>query len=385
MPCPDYHSGSIVNLMSSIRLALGGADYGYPPLAQLSTKDLGTRRIVLMVIDGLGYNYLSSRRDSTFNRHLQGPLTSVFPTTTASAITSFYTGVAPQQHGITGWFMWLRELGSVATVLPFMPRHGGISYTQLGVEPRQLFNRPSMFADLEARCHVVNPAHITDSAYSRAGTGPAQRHPCTGIASFFKQLRTILSTKGFDRTFAFAYWAQLDTLAHQYGAASRQVAAHFEELDGAFAAFLEEIAGTDTTVLVTADHGHIDTRPDRVLHLEDHPALREDLTLPLCGEPRVAYCYVRAHRREHFEAYIGEHLSHCCELQPSYRLLEQGYFGLGEPHPRLHERIGDYVLLMKDNYVISERLLGEGPFNQTGVHGGLSADELYVPLVLVRV
>lgn len=384
MARPDYQSGSIVNLMSSLRLALGGVDFGYPPLAWLSPEDLDTRHLILMVIDGLGYNYLSNRSGSTLNHYLREPLTSVFPTTTASAITSFYTGVAPQQHAITGWFMWFRELGSVTAVLPFIPRHGGVSYAELGVEPRQLFNRPSVFADLRARCHMVNPAHITDSAYSRAGAGPAERHPATDIAGFFNQLRTIVATRGSEKTFTFAYWAKLDALSHEYGAASPEVAAHFEELDCTFRAFIQDIEGSRATVLVTADHGHIDTAPDRVLHLEEHPALREDLTLPLCGDPRVAYCYVRAHRRGHFETYIDENLSHCCELQLSQRLLEQGYFGLGTPHPRLQERIGDYILLMKDNYVISERLAGESPFSQTGVHGGLSADELYVPLVVVR-
>lgn len=384
MPQPDYQSGSIVNLMSSLRLALGGEDFGYSPLSWLSPQDLDTRHIVLMIIDGLGYNYLSNRSASTLNRYLRKPLTSVFPTTTASAITSFYTGVAPQQHGITGWFMWFRELGSVAAVLPFIPRHGGISYAEQGVDPRQLFNRPSVFADLQAWCHIVNPAYITDSAYSRAGAGPAERHPFTGTAEFFNQLRNIVLQGGIEKTLTLAYWTKLDTLSHQHGAASPEVAAHFDELDCAFTAFIQEIEGSHTTVLVTADHGHIDTAPDRILHLEEHPALREDLTLPLCGDPRVAYCYVHAHRQEHFKNYVGDKLSHCCELQPSQQLLEQDYFGLGVPHPHLQERIGDYVLLMKDNYVISEQLLGEGPFNQTGVHGGLSADELYVPLVMVR-
>ena len=64
---------------------------------------------------------------------------------------------------------------------------------------------------------------------------------------------------------------------------------------------LGDIAGSDTLVIVTADHGIIDTARDRVIDLEDHPQLAETLVLPLCGEPRVAYCYVRPDRRRDFE------------------------------------------------------------------------------------
>ncbi len=66
-------------------------------------------------------------------------------------------------------------------------------------------------------------------------------------------------------------------------------------------------------------------------------------------------------------------------------LLAGEYFGLGEPHPRLADRIGHYVLLMKDNFVLRDRLLGEGerPVH-VGVHGGTSAAEMYVPLILAQ-
>jgi len=55
-------------------------------------------------------------------------------------------------------------------------------------------------------------------------------------------------------------------------------------------------------------------------------------------------------------------------------------FGLGEPHPRLEERVGDYTLLMRGSQVIRDWLPQEKPHRQIGVHGGLSAAELQVPL-----
>jgi hypothetical protein len=109
---PDYGGGSLVNLMSSISTALGGGS-PYPPLAALPPASLaGARHLVLLVVDGLGHDFLSGR-DGALRRHLRGPLTSVFPSTTASAIPTFLTGLAPQQHGLTGWNMYFREIGAV--------------------------------------------------------------------------------------------------------------------------------------------------------------------------------------------------------------------------------------------------------------------------------
>ncbi len=106
--------------------------------------------------------------------------------------------------------------------------------------------------------------------------------------------------------------------------------------------------------------------------------------MPLCGEPRTAYCYVRQERTQHFERYITTNLDHACQLTESKQLIASGYFGLGHSHPELHHRVGDYTLLMKENYVIRDRLLTEKPFTQIGVHGGLSHQELYVPLIIPR-
>ena len=80
---------------------------------------------------------------------------------------------------------------------------------------------------------------------------------------------------------------------------------------------------------------------------------------------------------------MARHLSHAMELWPSEALLEQQLFGPGPAHPALAERVGDYVMVMKENYVIEDRLAGEQPFRHVGVHGGLSPAELRVPLVFV--
>jgi len=96
---PDYRGGSIVNLMSSILTVYDTKPGIYPPLRDIETKELqSARNLVLLVIDGLGYDYLYRQgAGSTLYRHLQQRITSVAPPTTATAISTFLTGLAPQQ------------------------------------------------------------------------------------------------------------------------------------------------------------------------------------------------------------------------------------------------------------------------------------------------
>ncbi|MDH5301288.1 MAG: alkaline phosphatase family protein [Gammaproteobacteria bacterium] len=199
------------------------------------------------------------------------------------------------------------------------------------------------------------------------------------LAGCFKQLNKVLAQDS--RTFSYVYWAQLDHDGHVYGMNSPQTQQHFAELDAALEALADSLAGSDACVLITADHGLVDTELTQVIHLEQHPELQAMLSHPLCGEPRAAYCYLKPGREAAFEAYVQTHLQEFCEARPSRELVQQGYFGPGEIHPKLLDRIGDYTLLMKSNYVIKDRLLGEKAFNQRGVHGGLSRQEVYIPLI----
>jgi hypothetical protein len=383
MSQPDYHGGSIVNLMTSLILGLGGASNGYVPLRTLEPGRLKQyRNIVLLVIDGLGHQYLTrAGAGSTLRAHLQGRITSVFPTTTATAITTFFTGLAPQQHGLTGWHTWFRELGCVLKVLLTCPRYGGASLHDTGIDAARLFDHVPVFDHLSACSHVISPQHIAHSNFNLAHSGRAKVHAYQGLEQMFELTAGVVRASR-ERSFVYAYWPDMDRIAHEYGIASDEAHRHLAELDAGFMQFLERIAGSDTLVIATADHGIIDTVEERVIDLGNHPDMADMLVLPLCGEPRVAFCYVRPDRHHDFEHYVANELAAYTTLWPSRELVARNYFGLGMPHPRLHERVGDYTLIMKENFVIRDWLFGEERYSQIGVHGGLSEQELYVPLVV---
>ena len=66
-----------------------------------------------------------------------------------------------------------------------------------------------------------------------------------------------------------------------------------------------------------------------------------------------------------------------------FDLVDNNLYGLGNAHPELASRTGDYTLVMEDNHVIIDSLPGDNTPQLVGYHGGLSSQEVFVPLILV--
>jgi hypothetical protein len=384
MQLPDYGGGSIVNLMASLQMGMGGSEHPYPTCRLLSPDRVRAhRRVLLLIIDGLGLNYLRAHPEAAcLNARLEGGLTSVYPPTTASAITTYLTGDAPQQHGLTGWHMYFAELGSVLAVLPGRSRYGGVGLTQAGIDPARLFGHTPFADRIGIESYNLSPGYIAESDFNRAHLGCARSRAYGSLQDLMDQAANLLTRDG--RRFVYGYWPELDSLGHRYGIWSDQARAHLLELDRAIEDLFDRVQGSDCLVVVCADHGQIDTTSADRVCLDDHPRLAETLAMPLCGEPRSTYCYLRPGFEAQFDAYVTAELSGIVEAYASSDLIEAGWFGMGEAHPQLQRRIGDRVLLAQGHYLLKDWLPQEPRHELIGVHGGLSEDELRVPCILSK-
>jgi hypothetical protein len=104
------------------------------------------------------------------------------------------------------------------------------------------------------------------------------------------------------------------------------------------------------------------------------------LRFPLCGERRVAYCHV--HDSSGFMKKAKDWLGDRADVMPSESMVEQGWFGPGTRHPRFSERIGDVTLLMRGLCSVLDWTPGERRHRHIGQHGGASADEILIPLIV---
>ncbi len=388
-PCaaliPDYRGGSIANLTSSIAAAFGAPHAPCPTLHDdLDAVVRQRAHVALLVVDGLGLNYLQRQGEPNGLRlHLRGSLTSVFPSTTASAITTLLTGLAPAQHALTGWHVYFEEIGAIGAVLPDQMRGSKERLTGPALPASRLFAPRTLFSTLPARAHAIAPKRILDSTYNVAHSRGAERHAYTSLQQYFQAIEHCLRNPR-ERTFVYAYWPELDSIGHEHGIASRQAADSLRRFERGFGRLLAALAGGDVTVLVTGDHGMLDADPAEAVALEAHPGLAQCLRLPLCGERRVAYCYVHEGRRHEFERYVANHLAERAALHSRDEVLARGWLGTGAQHPALASRIGDYVLVMRGRATIKDWLPGEKRYAQIGVHGGLTADEMRVPLIVAQ-
>ena len=379
---PDYQGSSIANLMQTLASVRGGDVGLYPPLDGLDTQPLANaRNVVMLVIDGLGYEYLSQYPDSHLYEHLHSKIMAVAPPTTTASVSTYLTGLAPQQHGLTGWFTYLRELGSVVTIWPWVLRAGGPQLGESGRVAMELLNLPSFFDRLAVDTYSVMPDFLQGSEFNLMVSGQASLVPYGTYQQCFDEVARLC--RNTRKKYVYAYWAGFDMLAHGFGVGSEQVASHFLELDQAFDKLVDQLAGSDTALLVSADHGFVDAPPEKRIDLSDHPELKACLQVPLCGEPRLAYCYVRHDRRPQFEDYVEQNFSGIAQLYVSQDLVDENLYGLGRAHPELANRTGDYTLVMEDSYVMIDSLPGDTTPQLVGYHGGLSSQEIYVPLILV--
>lgn len=382
MNLPNYKNQSIVNLMASLAQVLGGNSQ-YEPLKGLSLADSADKNIILIVLDGLGYDFLQKYGKNSFlHQNLKGKMTSVFPSTTASAITSFATGLAPQQHGLTGWFVYLEEIKKIIAVLPLIVR-GEKKVMQIDrKKAAEIYNYRSFSESVNVPAYTITHKDYINSAYNKSIGKDSRGVPYKTLAGFFKQIRETSSCNS-KRKYIYAYWGGLDSACHKHGVESTEATKHFRELDKRIRLLIKYLKNKNATVIITADHGLINTKEEnKIIRLENHPELQRCLDLPLSGDPRAAYCYVKKSKTKQFESYIKKELSKACWLYKSSNLIKKNYFGLHKPNKNLSKRVGNYTLIMKDNYIIKDFVKGEEQKIFIGNHGGVSREEMFVPLIV---
>ncbi len=379
MTRPDYAGGGFANLIASIVEACGGAPR-HAPLACLPPAELAAAtNVLLLIVDGLGDNYL--QREGVAGALLarrRGAITSVFPSTTASAITTSYTGWTPLEHGLTGWFTLFGEAGCVGSPLPFQRRGDRAA---LGVPPARLYRAGPLFDGLARRSIVVSYRPIIDSTYNLHHCGCAERLAYDKLDGLVAQTAAAVKS-GPECKFVYAYWPEFDALSHRHGNGSSEARAHFKAVDAAFGELVDQLAGTDTLVVATADHGFVDSVGEDALDFADAPGLARLLRYPLCGESRIAFCHVQEGREREFVQRAADWLGARAQVRPSRELAEEGWFGGGDAHPRFAERIGDVALQMNGRATVKDWTPGEPRHRHIGHHGGASADEMMIPLIV---
>lgn len=374
---PDYGADGLYGFARGLRDWLREPGAAWPQAG----IGMGERTVVvLLIIDGLGDGFLARHGSgSTLLAHRVRPMSSVFPSTTASAVTLLHTGLSPAEHGLNGWFIHDRRFGGVIAPLPLLQRgNGPVDAFRL---TSRLFPYDSMFRGAQRPVTVLSPADLALSRFSRHHSRGARILPYKGLDELgpaILQAAAVLQGVG---GLVHAYYPVFDAISHAYGAHSSQALSVFARIDTLFGALSVALRDSGAVLLATADHGFIDAPPEKVVSIEPGSAVAQMLAAPLFGERRAAFCALRKGAEGEFDAWAATELQGKAVALPGKAVLESGLLGPGKPNRRLRERVGDRVLLMERGWTLVDTVEGEKPHAMIGVHGGLSADEMWVPLI----
>jgi predicted AlkP superfamily pyrophosphatase or phosphodiesterase len=360
---PDYtRCGS--NLAASI-----ATDFGLIPAhASLPELDLylkrGYRNVVLLLLDGLGMTTLAETLPRGFLMERRAAeLSAVFPSTTTAAATSLRSGKNPCEHGWLGWTMYFHQIGKSVDIFP--------NNTQFLREQAAAFHAAETFLPYEDLTALISEGgSATGTAISAHDAVYANNMPVLK-----ERIRETCLKPG--RHFVYAYLGEPDTMMHKTGIHSRETEIVLQTLDVQTRSLADSLPD-NTLLVVTADHGLVDTKP---LLMEDHPILDAMLLRPPVLEPRAAALYVKEGDKAGFPDAFHEAYGESFILIQSGEAIKNALFGTGRAIRDLPLYLGDYLAISAGEYALYQKW---EHCRLIGMHAGLTAREMRVPLIIAR-
>ncbi len=397
---PAYDGLSLLNLPSSLCQWLGAPALPHPPLQipELDTLARGARQIIVVLIDAVSLQRfrkwmegLTPAFDLASPQILFATITSTVPATTSTALTTLWTGRSPVEHGILGYELFLKEFSLIANMITHSPvafdSRAGMLY-QAGFQPENALPVSAIGPHLE-KAGVETFAFLSNTIHN---SGLSRMHyPAVATYGFrtpsdlWIQVRRIAEIPLDSPRLIWIYFGVVDTLSHHYGPDSEQAELEFvafiRTMLETFLNHFHSVARQETLLLMLSDHGQVSTPKNAQFELFHHPGFVNRLHMLPSGESRFAYLYLRPGQTKALEQYFQETWPGSFHLLPSILAFNKGLFGPGRPAREALDRIGDRIAIaLGDSYL----WWAPKPNPLLGRHGGLSADEMLVPLLAAR-
>ena len=107
--------------------------------------------------------------------------------------------------------------------------------------------------------------------------------------------------------------------------------------------------------------------------------------IPPWGSARDTYFQVEEGRLDDAEKYLERRLKEIASVLRVEDAIEQGLFGINRPSRKFRRRVGNLMILPHGNKTVWYRYRKGDSLELRGHHGGLSEDEMTIPLAAARV
>lgn len=392
---PQYNGKSLLNIPSTI-LSL----FGVSPLKKTLPKKyyrnaVGAKKIVLFLIDGLGFNlFQKASLDYAFFRNLKNNgftsnITTVFPSTTAAALNTLYSGLYPLEHGLPEWYIYFPELDAVLESLPFKPIDPRDLIKTLSPSKDILFKDKTIFKYLNEggiSPFSLVPKNLMNSLYTQTSCFGSE---IVGYEDFegLNQILIGLINKTKVRMFVSVYYPMIDEISHQFGHLSQRVQIEISKLSDGLQNFIDRTdqgISSDVALMLASDHGQITVDLKNTIYLDEIEGLAECLENPPTGGIRNAFLNIKKDKKEFALELLIKHLADKAYILETEKAIKKNFFGKSDDSERFLKRTGNILLVALSDYTLGYHYTKDFELKLLGRHGGLSEDEMLIPFACAR-
>jgi predicted AlkP superfamily pyrophosphatase or phosphodiesterase len=365
---------TLSEVLPGVAAALGAG----PETAHTRFRPPSASRAVVVLVDGLGDLLLAERASyAPFLASLRDdgrPVTAGFPSTTATSMGSFGTGLPPGGHGLVGYEVRDPATGRLLNELQWQDGPDPIVW-----QPNSTVFETVIAAGVDAV--QIGPGYFQGSGLTVAALRGPRFVAATSLADRVDAAAE--QVRRSPRSLVYLYWGEVDKVGHEFGVGSHHWLEELQAVDLAMRMLARRLP-RGTLLVVTADHGMIDVPFTSRIDLADDGAapalLREEIEV-VGGEPRAPMLYTSpdaAHRvRDRWVRVLGDD----ADVLLRDEAITAGWFGAVDD--RVRPRIGDVVVALKAvRSVHDSRTQRPQLARLLGLHGSRTDVESRIPLLV---
>ena len=337
------------------------------------------KNIVLLVLDGMGKSVLENiSKDGFLSQNVVDVVTSVYPSTTTAALTTYYSGKPPYETGWIAWSQYFKEYGRPIDMLSHKDsftkeEHNLVAKIDVF---KDIVNYEPIFSRIEKASPKVKAYEITP-IYSEKRSN--RRISADNIDEIIESIE-LLDKVDFEK-FIFAYCDDPDKTLHKYGTDSKEARDYLRETEIKIENMCRKLS-SDTLVVISADHGHKNIVKAHTLR--DHMDIYDCLYMPPYLESRCVSFWVKDNMKKEFEERFNKEFEDKYLLLTKEEFLELNMLGFGKKHKKIDDFLGNYITdSISDNMIVLENFLHDGKKVKKSTHAGITKEEMEVPVIAI--
>ena len=328
-------------------------------------------RECLILIDGMGQDAFDKYADQfpiLESLKLVKKLSTNFPSTTATSLSTLGTGVLPGVHGMLGYTVRVpRSDNRLLNALKWDER----------VDPVIWQKVPTLFERAVSAGVVVS--HVAAKRYEASGFTQAALRGARYIgANGVDEMATAVALALKPQpSFVYTYLNTLDSAGHSDGVGSDKWLTALQQVSE-FITKVKQLAPAGTRIWVTSDHGMVNST-EQVIVGQDNKLL-ENVTL-IGGEPRARHIYIKEGAESETIIQWQEFFGNRARVLSKDTAIKDGLFGPVVTEDS-HDRLGDLIAIANNDLILVDPARVREESSMVGHHGGVTDIEVEIPLLL---